>query len=257
MNIRERMRAGELLIGTLVTVPSPEVAEILCHTDLDWLFIDLEHSACDAKDAQRLLQACGGRKPCLVRVASVDEPGIRKALDSGAQGIILPQVNTRQQAEALCAWSKYPPLGRRSVGLARATGYGQRFQEYVANANQETAVVVQIEHITAVQNVDAILAVPLIDAVFIGPYDLSASMGMPGAVSDPAVIAAIDQVLARCRSRGVAAGIFSGTPREARGWIGKGASLIAVGTDGLFLSRGVGAAVDELKGSPGGPTVIG
>ena len=179
MNFRETLKSGNRLVGTLLTLDAPEAAEILSRAGYDWLFLDLGHGAMGPSQAQRLLQAVGGRIPTLVRVASRDEAGIRKALDIGAAGIIVPQIHSASEAEMAVALAKYPPAGIRGVGLGRAADFGNRFADYISRANQETAVVVQIEHVDAVGDIEAIGAVDGIDALFVGPYDLSRATWPP------------------------------------------------------------------------------
>ena len=244
MNFRETLKSGDRLVGTLLTFDAPEAAEILSRAGYDWLFLDLEHSAMGPSQAQRLLQAVGGRVPTLVRVASRDEAGIRKALDIGAAGIIVPQIHSASEAEMAVALAKYPPVGIRGVGLGRASDFGNRFADYVSRANQETAVVVQIEHVDAVGDIEAIASVEGIDAFFVGPYDLSASMGMPGNVASPEVAGAIAKVLAAAQAAHLAAGIFAASAMVAKRYAAQGFSLIAMGTDGLLLGQ---AAASELK----------
>jgi 2-dehydro-3-deoxyglucarate aldolase len=244
MNFRGKLKSGERLVGTLLTLDAPEVAEILSRAGYDWLFLDLEHSAMGPSAAQRLLQAVGDRVPTLVRVASRDETGIRKALDIGAAGIIVPQIRSASEARMAAALAKYPPVGIRGVGLGRAADFGNRFADYISRANQETAVVVQIEHVDAVGDIEAIAALEGIDALFVGPYDLSASMGMPGDVASPEVTGAIAKVLATARAARLAAGIFAASATAAKEYAAQGFSLIAMGTDGLLLGQ---AAASELK----------
>ncbi len=246
MNFRERLKRGDRLLGTLLTLDAPEVAEILSRAGYDWLFLDLEHSAMGPSEAQRLLQAVGDRIPTLVRVESRDEVGIRKALDIGAAGIIVPQIHSRSEVEMAVRLAKYPPAGIRGVGLGRAANFGNHFADYLARANQETAVVVQIEHGDAVADIAAIAAVEGIDALFVGPYDLSASMGMPGEVAAPEVAEAIAKVLAAARSAHLAAGIFAAAASAANDYMAQGFSLIAMGTDGLLLGQGAAAALRRL-----------
>lgn len=244
MNFRERLKRGDRLIGTLLTLDAPAVAEILSRAGYDWLFLDLEHSAMGPIEAQRMLQAVGDRVPTLVRVESCDEVGIRKALDIGAAGIIVPQIHSRAEAETAVRLAKYPPAGSRGVGLGRATLFGNHFADYLARANRETAVVVQIEHVDAVADIGAIAAVEGVDALFVGPYDLSASMGLPGKVAAPEVTDAIAKVLATTRSAHIAAGIFAAGASAAKDYMAQGFSLIAMGTDGLLLGQG---AASELR----------
>ena len=247
MNFKEKIRSKTLLFGTIVTLPSPEVVEILCGTEFDWLFIDLEHSAMAPGDAQILLQAAANRKPCLARVSASTELDIRKALDSGAQGVILPQVNSLLQLEELVSWTKFSPLGRRSLGLSRASGYGHQLAEYLTRANDETVVVAQIEHIDAVNSIDEILTVPNLDAIFIGPYDLSASMGLPGDVANPIVQHAIDRVIAAGNRFSMTLGIFCANAATANTMIDRGFTLLALASDALMLGRGIGEEFKLLK----------
>ena len=191
---RQRLRSGELLVGTMVTLGSPEVAEILASVGFDWLFLDAEHGPFEAPVMQRVLQGAGSEMPCLIRVSASEEVAIKKALDVGAAGIIAPMVNSDKQAEKVVRLSKYAPLGTRGVGLGRAQGYGLRFQEYVDRANEDVAVIIQAEHIEAVENMEAIVQVAGIDAVLVGPYDLSASLDRLGEVSHPEVVSACKMI---------------------------------------------------------------
>ncbi len=244
---RERLSRGEKLFGTLLALGSPPVAEILGRAGFDWLFLDLEHSAQGPAEALQLLNAAGSTAT-LIRVESRDEVGIRKALDLGPTGIIVPQVGSEADARRMIGLAKYPPAGTRSVGLGRACNFGNDFAAYMARANDESAVVLQIEHIDALKEIDAIVAVPGVDAVFVGPYDLSGSMGMPGALEHAAVKEAIDSVLAAARRAGIAAGIFAAGAERARAYAAQGFSLIAAGTDGLFLGRAAAAELQAVRG---------
>jgi 2-dehydro-3-deoxyglucarate aldolase len=241
---RKRLLAGELLIGPVVTLPAPEVAEILAGLGFDWLFLDAEHSPIGMRDAQALLQAAGARFPCLVRVPAGEEVWIKKALDIGASGLIIPQVHSAEQAERVVSLCRYPPEGSRGVGVARAHGYGNRFGEYVATANEQVAIVIQAESAEAVRNIRSIAEVPGIDAVLVGPYDLSASFGKPGEISDREVIGAIAEVKEACLHAGVRLGAFGADAPAVRPFIDQGFTLIAAGIDTLFLSR---AASDLLS----------
>ena len=231
----------------MVTLSSPVIAELLSDAGFDWLFIDVEHSPLDWQAAQMLLQAAGEKCACVVRVPLCDEISIKKALDIGADGIIVPQVNSRHDAERVARYSKYPPQGTRGVGIARAHGYGPRFQDYVSRANDEVAVIVQAEHIEAVHHIHEIASVEGIDAVLIGPYDLSTSMGMPGQVTDPAVLDAIARVTAECKTCNMPLGIFGMTPDAVQPYIQAGYTLIAVGVDTMLLAVAASQIIRQLK----------
>ena len=151
---RKRLRAGELLLGSMVTLPSAAIAEILAEAGFDWLFIDGEHGPLETGDIVAILQAVGDRVACIVRVPGAEEAPIKKILDQGAEGIIVPQVNTAEQAASVVRYARYSPAGSRGVGLSRAHGYGMRFQEYLQTANDRVAVIVQAEHARAVENIE-------------------------------------------------------------------------------------------------------
>lgn len=244
---RSRLRDGELLVGTLVTLPAPEIAEVLAGLVFDWLFIDTEHGSFDAVEAQALLQAAGSRCPCLIRVPAGQEVWIKKALDIGAAGVIAPQVNSAEQAERVVRLCKYPPEGIRGVGIARAHGYGLQFQEYVETANEAVSVVIQVEHAAALDNVSAIVSVPGIDAVLVGPYDLSASLGRMGDVTHSEVQDAIAHIRDACQAAGVRLGAFGADAAAVQPFIEQGFSLIAVGTDMLFLIQGAAEALSQIS----------
>lgn len=243
-DLKRRLRNRETCVGTIVTLSNPVVAELLSNAGFDWLFIDVEHSPLDWQAAQTLLQAA--RCPCVVRVPLCDEISIKKALDIGADGIIVPQVNSRAEAERVVRYAKYPPLGARGVGVARAHGYGPRFQEYVSRANDEIAVIVQAEHIEAVHHIRDIATVAGIDAVLVGPYDLSTSMGKAGQVTDPSVLEAIARVKTECDACNMPLGIFGMTPEAVKPYIQAGYSLIAVGIDTAILANAASQIVQQL-----------
>ena len=207
---RARLLAGDRLIGTLISLPSPEVAELLAEVGFDWLFIDAEHGPFESAGALRLLQAVGARCAPLVRHC------------------------------------KYPPWGTRGVGIARAHRYGLGFSDYITEANDGLAVIVQAEHIEAVRDIAAIARVPGVDAVLIGPYDLSASMGKPGQITDPEVRGAIDTVRKECLAAGVRLGIFGLSAAAVRPYLEDGFTLITVGMDTVFLSQAARAALADL-----------
>jgi len=246
-SLKERLKGGETLVGTLVTLPSPEIAEIMALVGFDYVWIETEHAPTDFVRAQMMIQAVGGRCPCLVRIVENRESWIKKALDTGCSGIVVPLVMSAAEAKSAVDCCLYPPAGRRSVGIARAHDYGMSFQDYVKRANDEVVVVIQVEHRAAVESIESIVAVPGIDAVFIGPYDLSASFGMPGEITHPQVQQAIAEVKRRCDKAGIPVGIFTGDSRAAQQYIKEGFRLIALGLDSIYLWNAAKAALDQLK----------
>ena len=240
------------LLGTMVTVDAPEVSEALAGSGLDWLLIDMEHApTLNAGRVQRVLQAVNRRCRTVVRVQANDPSLIGAALDAGCDGVLIPHVVGPDDAARAVQAAKYPLAGRRSVGIARAHSYGAMLDDYLRHANDSTAVILQVEDESAVDGIDAILAVPGVAGVFVGPYDLSGSMGWPGTPDHSAVLAAIDHVRDRCRAAGVPMGIFASDPTAAAEQTERGADLLAVGTDLTLLIGTVHAALAYLRGHPG------
>lgn len=230
------MQANETpVVGTLVTLPCAEIADVLSRLSFDWLWIDLEHGNLDFRDAQMIVQSISDRCAAIVRVPSQDEICFKKALDIGIDGIIVPQIKTAEEAQRIMSLCLYPPQGVRGVGIARAQGYGITFQEYVQQANEKVAIILQIEHIDAANNIDDILSVKGVDAILIGPYDLSGSMHRLGEVQHPEVMNAIQSILDACQKHNMPAGIFCATPEQAIHWQKAGANLLAIATDVTFL----------------------
>lgn len=254
--IKEKLKRSEVSAGSWMTLAHPSIAEILGRAGFEWVVIDMEHSAITVSEALRLIIAVenGGAVP-LVRLAGSDSLQCKAVLDSGAAGILVPSVNTREEAEAAVRMAKYPPLGFRGVGLARAQGYGGTFPAYVANANADTLVIVQIEHIDAVENIEDILSVPGVDGTFIGPYDLSMSLGMPGQLSHPDVLRAKKRVLDATLARGLSAGIHLVHPRTAaedgRAAMKDGYTFLAYGTDMLMLADTAAALAPGARAGGG------
>ena len=246
-NLRLRLHRGELLLGTLLTLNAPEVAELLGEAGFDWLFVDAEHGTFDARELQAMLQGAGRAVECLIRVPALDEISIKKALDVGAAGLIVPQVHSAEQAERVVQWARYPPAGSRGLGVARAQRYGFQLREYLRTANDHIVLVVQAESAEAVQNIEAIVRVPGIDAVLIGPYDLSASLGRPGEIEHPAVRDAIQQIARVCRAGGVPVGIFGMTAEAVQPYIQQGFKLIVAGVDTVLLGHAARELLGRLK----------
>jgi len=233
----------------MVTLPSAAIAEILADLGFDWLFIDGEHGPLETGDILAILQAVGNRVACVVRVPGAEEAPIKKILDQGAEGIIVPQVNTVEQAARVVRYARYSPSGSRGVGLARAHGYGMRFQEYLETANERVAVIVQAEHVRAVENIESIVKVEGIDAILLGPYDLAASLGKMGQIDDPAVTDAIGQVTRTCQAAGIPLGYFGVSAAALRPFMERGYTLITAGVDTLFLAGAARRLLEELRGS--------
>ena len=246
-SFKQKLHHSDLLIGTIVTLPAPEITEIYCQAGFDWLFVDLEHSTLSIKDVQVILQTAGQKADCIIRVPAIDEAWIKRVLDIGPTGLIIPQVKSVEEAKLAIQLCKYPPEGLRSVGLARAHGYGENFQEYVASANNEVAIVLQIEHIDAVNNIEEIIKVPGIDSLFIGPYDLSASMGKTGQVSNSDIQDAIARVKKVAKEANMPLGIFGANADAVKAYIEDGYTLITVGIDTMLIAKTAKDITNALK----------
>jgi 2-dehydro-3-deoxyglucarate aldolase len=236
-NFRERLRNRELLLGTMVTLESPATAEILAELGFDWFFVDGEHGPLATQELLGILRAVDHRLPCVVRVPGANEADIKKVLDIGAAGVIVPMVNTPEQTADIVRWARYSPAGGRGVGLARAHGYGLSFQDYMGAANEQVSVIVQAEHIQAVENIEKIVAVEGVDAIQLGPYDLSASMGKMGQLDDPEVVAAINHVIEVCKQVEMPIGWFGISADAVRPYIDHGCTLVTSGVDTLLLAQ--------------------
>jgi 2-dehydro-3-deoxyglucarate aldolase len=253
--IKQKLAAKQPSIGTWMTMAHPSIAEILAMAGYDWVVVDTEHSAMDVSQVLPMLIAVEHRGAVpIVRLAGIDPIQAKAVLDSGAAGVIVPMVNTKADAELAVSMVKFPPMGKRGVGLARAQGYGMNFDDYIKRNNQDSLVIVQIEHIDAVNNIEEILSVPGIDGTFIGPYDLSLSLGVAGQLSHPSVQEAKGKVLKAALNKGLAAGLHIVQPATAvdeyQAAIKAGYTFIAVGADNLFLrdgARDLYANVHKLK----------
>ena len=183
-NLKTRIKNGQLTIGSWITLGNTSIAEILANAGFDWLVVDMEHTTISISDAGELIRVIElSGVPSLVRLTNNDENLIKRVLDAGAHGIIVPMVNNSNEAKKAVEACRYPPLGTRGVGLSRAQEYGVSFKEHLSwqsDIDTGPIVIVQIEHIDAIDNLKEILSVPGVDAFIVGPYDLSCSMQLPG-----------------------------------------------------------------------------
>lgn len=238
--IKAKLAAGKRVLGSWISIPDPAIAEIMAGAGFDFLTIDMEHSPITLAGAAELIRVISLCGVCpLVRLSANDATLTKRVLDAGAGGVIVPMIKNGSEARAAVAAAKYPPVGRRSVGLSRAQGYGTTFDAYFGAANEEILIVVQIEHVDAVTEIDAILTTPGLDAFMIGPYDLSASMGRAGRFEDPEVVAALARVAAAGLEHGVTAGFHSVavSPEALIARIDEGFRLLAYSVDFLLLGE--------------------
>ena len=247
--LKRALAEGKVCLGATITMNSPVVAELMSHIGFDWLWIETEHSSLTEENVLTMLQAANGSDvSTCVRVPWNDKTMIKRYLDTGPDGIIIPLVNSREEAEAAVRAMKYPPVGERGAGLSRAQAYGLHMGEYMATANEEVMTTLMIEHIKAVANIDEILAVEGVDSVIIGALDLSGSMGLLGQTSDPRVEGAIQTVLAASKRAKVPCGIITVSPEQANERIAQGFTQIIMGIDVLYLVSGITGALAQIKG---------
>jgi len=249
-NFRNRIQQRERLIGSWLTIGSTVTAEIMAQADFDWLTIDMEHSVIElgiAQDMIRAVESLGVAS--LVRVGHNQPNLIKRVMDAGATGVIVPMVNSADEAEQAVASVKYPPQGFRGVGLARAQEYGFGFEEYQNWNDRNSVVIVQIEHIDSVNNLEAILDVDGVDGFIVGPYDLSGSLGVPGKFDHPDVVAALEQVHKISGARNIMSGIHvvHPDPMVLDEKLRQGYRLVAYGLDSLFLGSGARNAASGAK----------
>ena len=236
--LKNALSTSKVTIGSWITLAHPAIAEIMAKAGFDWLTIDMEHSAITLYQAQQLIQIV---ELCdvtpLVRVGENNPNLIKRVMDAGAHGVIVPMVNNKDDAIRAVNAVKYPPKGTRGVGLARAQGYGLEFEKYRKWVNKESIVIIQIEHIEAVDNLEEILSVQDIDGFIVGPYDLSASMGIPGEFEHPQVIEVLNRIMEVSQNYNVVLGFHVIPPdaEEVLKKINEGYRFIGFSLDTLFL----------------------
>jgi len=237
--VKRMLKAGKKTAGAWSQLCSPASTEILCRAGFDWILIDMEHSPGDMQTLLAMLQAMGGYGAVpIVRAPWNDMVWIKRILDAGAYGVMIPSVNTREQAMAAVQACKYPPVGVRGIaGSPRAAGFGRDTVSYLKRANDEILVILQVETPQAVENMDEIGKVPGVDVLFIGPMDLSTSMGHLGDPGHPEVQAAITKVEAKAKALGIPLGTISGGWEQAKSLYDRGYQLITLLSDVILLSR--------------------
>ena len=249
-SLKSRLRSRNLTIGSWLTLGHPSIAEIMAKAGFDWLTVDMEHSAITLHKAQQLIQVIelSGCVP-LVRVGTNDANLIKRVMDTGAHGVIVPMVNSREDAEQAVGAVKYPPQGFRGVGLARAQSYGADFEGYKKWNETESIVIVQVEHIKAVENLEAVLSVDGVDAFIIGPYDLSASLGVSGQFDHPDVVAALDEVQRVTKRLNSVAGyhVIPPDPTQVMEKVEQGYRFVAYSLDTLFLGNSCRSGLKAVR----------
>jgi 4-hydroxy-2-oxoheptanedioate aldolase len=246
--LRQIWKAGGAVVNGWLAIPSGFSAETMAHQGWDSLTIDMQHGVIDYQAAVAMLTAISTTNTVPMVRVPWNEPGIlMKMLDAGAYALICPMVNTREDAERLVAATHYPPLGNRSMGPIRATLYGG--PDYQPKANETIVVFAMIETRQALDNLDEILSVKGLDAVYIGPADLSLALGCTPTFDDvdPPVAAAIDTILAKAKAHGIVAGIHNGSPEGALRRIAKGFQFVTIASDARLMAAGAQQVMAKMR----------
>jgi 4-hydroxy-2-oxoheptanedioate aldolase len=248
-----KWRRGEPSIGGWLSLGNIHTAELMANAGFDWLVVDLQHGLIDYGDLTRMLPAISTTDTTpLVRVSGNNPAEIMKALDAGAMGVIVPLVNTREQALAAISACRYPPEGSRSFGPTRAALYGGR--NYAAEANGQIACIAMIETEEGLQNVEEIVSAPGLSGVYVGPADLALALGLParGDNDDPRHLGAVERILATCKRHRVPAGIHTGGLDYTRRRLAAGFDFVTLGTDAGFMMQSVTADLPAARAFAGG-----
>lgn len=246
-NLKDSFRERASVFGTWVTIGHPDIADILETLPFDFLVLDSEHAPLGPESLSSLIQVVDGARICpIVRVGTVEQAPVKSALDMGAHGVIFPLISSGTEAASAVRFSKYPPVGTRGVAPRKASEYGSKFAEYLRSANEMTTVVVQIETKEALGHLDEILSTKGVDVGFVGPTDLTMSLGLLDDRSNPRVIEAMKSVIAACDSNGVVPGVLAASVEEARRAVSLGFRFIALGSDSRFIVSGARSFLESV-----------
>jgi len=237
-SLKKKLNNNELTIGSWITIGHPAIAEILCNSGFEWLVIDIEHTTIDYSMVQVLISTIQSKGvSALVRISKNEEVVIKRVLDAGADGVIVPMICSAEDAQKAIDYAKYPPVGKRGVGLARAQQYGDSFTEYKKWVDENLVVIAQIEHIDGINNLQSIIETKGIDGTIIGPYDLSGSVGIPGNFDNILVKNALEKFRQTCKSNHFNMGfhVVDSNPERIKEKIEEGYRFLAFGTDFLFM----------------------
>ena len=239
------------MVGTMISeIRNPNLAYMLAQCGFDFFIIDNEHGSYSPETISNIIAAAKGAGVLtIVRIPEIRREAILKPLDCGAAGLLVPQVNTTHQAKEIMTHAKYPPFGNRGVALSRAHSlYAKpKADEYLVQANEATFIAVQAESPEAISNLDSIATTPGVDAIFVGPADLSVSLGIPGEISHPDEIEAINKVVKVCQKHGIAPGIHMSDLEMLKAWIEKGMRFVTFSSDVDLLARAAADSLAQLK----------
>jgi 2-dehydro-3-deoxyglucarate aldolase len=236
-DLKRRLHIGEAVVGSWLSVAHPTIAEVMGQAGFEWLVVDMEHGIIGIEAVHSLVLATSTTSASpLVRVPWNEPVIIKRVLETGPTGLLIPQVNSARDVESAIRSARYPPQGIRGIGCQRAAGFGAWFEEYLDHANEQLLMAVQVETVSALQNLTEILSVEGLDVIFIGANDLSASMGFFNQPGHPRVQEAIDRILAAGRHAGVPVGLMASDANDVKRRIKQGFQFVGVGSDVGFLS---------------------
>lgn len=237
--LKRKLYSGKPSLGTWITIGNPDVVDILKQLPFDWFVFDTEHSYFSIETVKNMQLALTDSSACpIVRVGQLDQLLIKRALDIGSQGLVVPLVNTAEDASKYVSYAMYPPAGVRGAGPGRAAKYGNNLSEYLRTANDELLLVAQIETRQALSNVDSIVSTKGIDVAFVGPTDMTMSLGLIDDRWNPKVVEAMQTVIKACEKHGKIPGTLAVTAEEAKKWLGLGFKFVALGSDSKHLFQG-------------------
>jgi 2-dehydro-3-deoxyglucarate aldolase len=250
MTLKNKLKNNQLTIGSWIMMNDPMSVEVMALAGFEWLTVDIEHTSIGLEATGNLIRTIqANQMKALVRVDKNEEVIIKKVLDIGADGIIVPMVCSKEDALRAVNYAKYPPQGKRGVGLYRASGYGTKFEEYKKWVKEELVIIAQVEHIDAVNNIEEIIQVDGIDGIFIGPYDLSGSLNYPGEFERESVKNAILKVLDKCKKYNFPSGfhVVDTEPEKLKIKIEQGCTFLAYGIDYFFLKDAAINGMNDIK----------
>lgn len=237
--VKQKLYSGEVCYGTWISIGNPDVVEIMKNLPFSWFVFDTEHSYISIETVKTMMQALGKDGPSpIVRIGQIDQYLVKRALDIGSEGILAPLVNSAEDARKLVQYAMYPPLGVRGAAATRASHYGANFSEYLRQANSEILIGVQIETVEALSNAKEILATDHVDLGFVGPTDLTISLGLSDDRSNPKVIDAMKKVAKTCNDLGKIPGTMAVSIEEAKKFKEIGFRFISLASDARLLGLG-------------------
>lgn len=253
LQLKTKLQKRQRVFAAWTSLFHPSITEIFTRIGVDFIGIDIEHSTINQEQSQRIIAAAQARGSlCLPRVASHNPEMTKRLLDSGADGIIVPMVSTVSETQEIISWCKYPPLGKRGYGVARAQGYGFDFEEYTKLWNKSSSLILQIESIEGVNNIEAILSFDEVDGVMVGPYDISGSLGIPGELGHKKVLEASRHVIEACRKFKKSCGTQITEPdvKRVKGAFSSGYTFVVLSSDIFLLwkwAEGMKALTKSLR----------